>query len=218
MDGYVYIFSNEAMPGLLKVGCTSHNPKKRASELYTTGVPTPFKVEYCIIINDYQLIERKTHLALKTHKFGKEFFKCDLVTCIRALKNVARENLPYKEWYRDNFLKARIEEREEEYQEEVRKRAEAERRKKEAEERSIREQNRLIHEEAQRRRHHAELQRMKDNEIRLAEIRRRENRATVITAVVMIIFFLVNGFKPELIILYLIFSFFVWFCVSTFGR
>ena len=38
--------SNPAMPGLVKVGFTTDTPDVRARELYTTGVPLPFKVEF----------------------------------------------------------------------------------------------------------------------------------------------------------------------------
>ena len=42
--------SNPAMPGLLKVGFTTDTPDVRARELYTTGVPLPFKVEFANIL------------------------------------------------------------------------------------------------------------------------------------------------------------------------
>ena len=47
MLGYVYVMSNEAMPGKYKIGCTSRHPDERANELNTTGIPKPFVVEYC---------------------------------------------------------------------------------------------------------------------------------------------------------------------------
>ena len=49
---YVYILSNESMPGLLKIGYTSCDPRKRAAELFTTGVPEPFRVELVLISDD----------------------------------------------------------------------------------------------------------------------------------------------------------------------
>lgn len=42
----VYVLSNEAMPGLVKIGRTSQEPAQRLRNLYTTGVPLPFKCEY----------------------------------------------------------------------------------------------------------------------------------------------------------------------------
>lgn len=46
-QGIVYILSNEAMPGLLKIGLTTRKDlSARLRELYTTGVPVPFRCEY----------------------------------------------------------------------------------------------------------------------------------------------------------------------------
>ena len=40
-EGYVYVLTNEAMPGLVKIGRTTANdPQTRVSNLYTTGVPS----------------------------------------------------------------------------------------------------------------------------------------------------------------------------------
>ena len=44
--GWVYVMSHPNMPGMLKVGQSSHDPSNRASELYTTGLPSPFDIEY----------------------------------------------------------------------------------------------------------------------------------------------------------------------------
>lgn len=69
MLGYVYVMSNAAMPGLYKIGCTSRHPSERASDLYTTGVPAPFVVEYCINIDDYENIEKLIHKELSSYNF-----------------------------------------------------------------------------------------------------------------------------------------------------
>lgn len=89
MKGFVYILSNDAMPGIYKIGMTYKKPELRANELNTTGVPTPFKVEYCIYIENYTMIERLIHEKLKNYQFGKEFFNYELEKCILALKEVA---------------------------------------------------------------------------------------------------------------------------------
>ena len=44
--GIVYVLSNRAMPGLVKIGMTTRKElDTRLKELYTTGVPIPFDVE-----------------------------------------------------------------------------------------------------------------------------------------------------------------------------
>ena len=46
MAGWVYVLSNEFMPGIYKIGMTTTSPATRAKELSSaTGVPAPFKIE-----------------------------------------------------------------------------------------------------------------------------------------------------------------------------
>lgn len=115
MLGYVYVMSNKAMPGLYKIGCTARHPSERASDLYTTGVPSPFIVEYCILIDNYSNIEKIVHNTLSSYNFNKEFFKCDLSKCILTIKQVASRYSKYSEEYCDQQIQARIEGREAQY-------------------------------------------------------------------------------------------------------
>lgn len=48
--GFVYVLSNAGMPGLLKIGSSTKVPTARAAELNTTGVPSPFEVEYYCLV------------------------------------------------------------------------------------------------------------------------------------------------------------------------
>ena len=48
-DGYLYCFSNESMPGLLKVGMTERTPEIRLNEANSSDTwrpPTPYKIEF----------------------------------------------------------------------------------------------------------------------------------------------------------------------------
>lgn len=50
MSNIVYVLTNPAMPGIVKIGKTNReDPQVRMSELYTTGVPLPFE---CAIASD----------------------------------------------------------------------------------------------------------------------------------------------------------------------
>ena len=43
----VYVLTNSAMPGLVKIGYTAQDDaNSRIAQLYTTGVPVPFTIEY----------------------------------------------------------------------------------------------------------------------------------------------------------------------------
>ena len=53
MTAIVYVASNAAMPGLVKIGTTSRDDvHARLDELYGTGVPFPFKCEMVIKVNN----------------------------------------------------------------------------------------------------------------------------------------------------------------------
>lgn len=120
MKGFVYIMSNNAMPGIYKIGCTSRNPYTRAGDLYTTGVPSPFVVEYYVYVENYQTIEKLIHKNLYKYNYNKEFFKIDLIDCICELKNVV-DNYDYDEKYKNNHLKSQVEGWEDSYILEVEK-------------------------------------------------------------------------------------------------
>lgn len=81
MAGWVYILSNEYMPGIFKVGMTTTSPETRAKELSSaTGVPYPFKVEAAFHCEDPSKSEREIHEVLENERINesREFFKDDL--------------------------------------------------------------------------------------------------------------------------------------------
>jgi len=78
--GWVYCMSNPSIPGLLKVGMTERTPEIRARELFTTGVPTPFKIEFAKkVLNPLQK-EKTIHKLLlkKRTNPNREFFSVSL--------------------------------------------------------------------------------------------------------------------------------------------
>jgi hypothetical protein len=98
--GFIYIFGNDSMPGLLKIGFSVKVPTERMSELYTTGVPEPFKPLYYCLVDDVQEYERKVHTALDYCRYARnrEFFKIDVATAINSIK----ESCEFEyEWYDD---------------------------------------------------------------------------------------------------------------------
>ena len=48
MNQYVYILSNPSLPSLHKIGYTANSIEERMEQLYSTGVPTKFELEFCI--------------------------------------------------------------------------------------------------------------------------------------------------------------------------
>ena len=85
--GFVYIMTNQSMPNQLKVGKTRKVPTERAKELDTTGVPTPFEVQYYAFFDDMDEAEKRAHSKLSNYHHGKEFFKVDVPTAINAIES-----------------------------------------------------------------------------------------------------------------------------------
>ena len=75
-EGVIYILSNPAMPGLVKIGKTT-NLDDRMSSLYSTGVPVPFHCVYAKRVNNYSEVEKKLHLGLRSKRenMNREFFR-----------------------------------------------------------------------------------------------------------------------------------------------
>jgi len=78
--GFIYCSSNECMPGLVKVGITiEQTPSERAKQLYTTGVPLPFKVEFAKKVKDPEGKEKTIHELLEQFAVRvnskREFFR-----------------------------------------------------------------------------------------------------------------------------------------------
>jgi hypothetical protein len=103
MAGFVYIMSNEAYKnGLLKIGMSSSDPTEfRRDELYTTGVPSPFKVEYFAFVDDHERVEKKVHRQLKDKRpnYQREFFACtvpEAIILIRELSVIHYEKVLYQ--------------------------------------------------------------------------------------------------------------------------
>jgi len=94
MDGFIYIMSNPAFKDRIKIGISKSDPTgDRASSLYSTGVPEPFKVEYYAFVEDYEILEKVVHAQLgdKRNNFNREFFSCSIETAIVTIKTYAKK-------------------------------------------------------------------------------------------------------------------------------
>lgn len=88
MKGWIYVISNKAMPGLVKVGYSSKDPELRAEELNHTGSPHPYDVDYKMLAEEPHQIEQKAHRALSLKRERKEWFRCSPEDAIAAIKQV----------------------------------------------------------------------------------------------------------------------------------
>ena len=79
-EGLVYILTNEAMPGYIKIGLTrADDVAPRLKQLDTTSVPLPFECVYAAKVPDCRKVERTLHFVFgeKRARLGREFFRVD---------------------------------------------------------------------------------------------------------------------------------------------
>lgn len=98
--GYIYVLTNKAMPGLLKIGYTQRTIQERVRELSSaTGVPHDFEVAYSIETLSPEYKESIIHQHLSEYrvsKKGKEFFKISLEDAKHIIERVAKPLQPPK--------------------------------------------------------------------------------------------------------------------------
>jgi len=86
---YVYVMSNPSFADdTLKVGYTREHPSIRANDLHTSGLPTPFYVEFVIITNSGITLEKMIHEHIKQYRLisNREFFKISKDTLVEILE------------------------------------------------------------------------------------------------------------------------------------
>ena len=61
--GYLYVFINDCMPGLLKIGMTERTPRERLADANksNTWIPEPFKLVLYKRVNNPHAEEYKIH-------------------------------------------------------------------------------------------------------------------------------------------------------------
>ena len=82
MPNIVYVLTNPAMPGLVKIGMTNNDDlQRRMRDLYSTGVPLPFECVVAREIRDKEAadIEKALHTAFGPNRINasREFFELD---------------------------------------------------------------------------------------------------------------------------------------------
>lgn len=78
--GIVYILTNEAMPGYVKIGLTRQNDVgERVRQLDNTSIPVPFECYFAAYVPDCAKLERTLHFVFgeKRARRSREFFTVD---------------------------------------------------------------------------------------------------------------------------------------------
>jgi len=101
MKGWVYVLSNESLDGLVKIGFSTKDPQSRAKELSgDTGVPTPFIVEYEMLVEDPHSCEQRAHALLDDKRVNqrREFFHCSVNDAIESAKQCVDSEIIFEKF------------------------------------------------------------------------------------------------------------------------
>jgi hypothetical protein len=95
-DEWVYVLSNPAMPGMLKIGYTKSDPFDRAIQLSRgTGVPLGYEVEWAYKCYKGERVESEVHKFFKQERVSKqrEFFRVTLEEAKNIIEKIGRKYL-----------------------------------------------------------------------------------------------------------------------------
>jgi hypothetical protein len=95
----VYILTNEAMLGYIKIGLTELDVQSRMLSLDNTSVPLPFQCYYAARVSDSRRVERALHTGFGDHRVrnSREFFTIDPFRVKAVLEVLAIEDVTPRE-------------------------------------------------------------------------------------------------------------------------
>jgi two-component SAPR family response regulator len=98
MVGYIYALYNPSLREygenhLIKVGMTRNDVQERIDQLYSTGLPEPFKCIYFRKVEHYKKVEKYIHTALRPQRFNesREFFLLPIYQTSSLLDSLIEE-------------------------------------------------------------------------------------------------------------------------------
>jgi hypothetical protein len=86
--GYVYVLTNQVMPGVVKIGYTDGDVPSRLAGLYSTGVPLPFDLEFAAKVSNATEVEKALHTAFSPYRVNpkREFFRIEPEQAVAILR------------------------------------------------------------------------------------------------------------------------------------
>src|SRR2546422_166118 len=101
MPEIIYVLTNEAMPGLVKIGRTSSDEVDvRLSQLNApSGVPLPFEVYFAAEVSDCAKLERTLHQLFAEARINprREFFRVDPEKVVLAVSIGPHTEVPLRQ-------------------------------------------------------------------------------------------------------------------------
>lgn len=93
----IYVLTNPAMPGMVKIGMTGQDVTARLKQLYSTGVPLPFECAYAVKVTNAGEVEKAFHKAFGPYRVNpsREFFEIEpeQVRVLLKLKQIGLEDM-----------------------------------------------------------------------------------------------------------------------------
>lgn len=110
MNEIIYILTNEAMPGYIKIGMTNNSLEERIRQLDRTNIPLPFECYYACEVENAHEEERWLHSVFSDRRVrdGREFFQIDPERVVTAIRRVQKRDITPK-----NFINTTKEEEKE---------------------------------------------------------------------------------------------------------
>ena len=95
MSEIVYVLTNEAMPGIVKIGRTTDSVQSRVRSLFNTNLPLPFECPYAAEVHDAVVVGRVLHQLFGDHRVSpnREFFRLAPEKVVIALRLAPHKNV-----------------------------------------------------------------------------------------------------------------------------
>ena len=94
MVGWVYVVTNKALPGLVKVGYTTRSDvNKRLREFDQAGLPYPYEKAYALWIVEPRKLEQRVHQSLTIWRENKEWFRCPIEKAKETIEQLAQDHV-----------------------------------------------------------------------------------------------------------------------------
>jgi hypothetical protein len=94
--GWIYIFTNQSLNGLIKIGFSAKDPFLRVKEQDQSGLPYAHNLVYEALVYGAQQIEQAVHMSLANKKENKEWFRCTIYEGINKIREITKNKLLFE--------------------------------------------------------------------------------------------------------------------------
>lgn len=105
MKGWIYVITNQAVRGLVRVGVTPKDPVAFAEALDKGGLPFPYEVGYEALVPDMDAADKAVAATLADRSQGKGWYSCSVVEAVRQITRAVSGSILVESRY-DNLCLA----------------------------------------------------------------------------------------------------------------